>query len=218
MSFFKLKRFFPFSVKKILPKKGNGSSKYSSTYYYSSVLEKYESVTSYLNIFDKCLSRPNVKTNQHINFSDKINFGATIKQVKKIKPNPTKSVNVNNNCHILFYKTKIGNIRTNLELHFFSNKLFFYSYSFSNTIDTDKILDLLKEKYLSVKSDVNLNFHNITDEFNNYVLVNNEMDLTIKYVALRDETYNYLNQVNIIEKAKTKHIKKLENKELLSKL
>jgi len=56
MSFFKLKRFFPFSIKKILPKKGNGSSKYSSTYYYSSVLEKYESVTSYLNIFDKCLS------------------------------------------------------------------------------------------------------------------------------------------------------------------
>lgn len=44
------------------------------------------------------------------------------------------------------------------------------------------------------------------------------MDLTIKYIALRDETYNYLNQVNIIEKAKTKHIKKLENKELLSKL
>ena len=168
--------------------------------YYTRLQENYRDISSYYELAHAKSKNKRV-TDRQISLSRSLKVdGITPKYItrKTGKPNYRISNNLSiGKVLILFYKIYLGDYKAKLELHFYKKKLFFYCYTFSDLKDEDKdkIIDLLKEKYLShEKLQLNTKQDYIVDCRRNTITFHNDFDLSIKYVCNKDsEFFNILN-------------------------
>jgi hypothetical protein len=197
-----MKRYFLKLVKKILKlyKKQKNSS---DEYYYSIIINEYSNIKSYLALYNKCINTDtiNLKTDVNIHYSEFLKFGASIKDAKKLlkKPNYHIQNNKSLNIEILVYRILIGTHRVKCQMHFFRDQLFLYNYTFTNTKkeENTKILEILHNKYLDQHN--NQDIKNIIDNYNNCIQINNDLELTINYIALNSELFKKIKGFSISE-------------------
>ncbi len=191
---------------------------YSRHYYYYNISNKYESLNSYLTLLNKCSNVNSIPTNRRIRYSPKIEFGSTIKDVKKEKKYLRYTMHFSQNNTILFYRTMIGGYKTKLEMHFYKKKLFFYNYTFSNVSDNDKrnIISTIQEKYLNGVLPFDCSNQSIIDNYDNHVLVDNGMEFTINYISSKCDFFDYVNDHNLDDDKKQLRRKVFKQKQLYS--
>jgi hypothetical protein len=182
------------SIKKIIHFLGNIKS---VGYFKHNNLFKYKSLETYLNIYYSCIEKDKVLTNTKICFSPDINFGSSIKEVKKKNPNECTVVENTKDCKILIYKIKVGGYKFRLEMHFFKNKLVFFNYILRTSQDKKMILNLITKKYLSPEDTISLDFskNTLTDGLRNYIEIDNSVLLSVRYFTFKYGFFDYLKKM-----------------------
>lgn len=165
------------------------------------LIDQYNDAESYLQIHKKCLACHSIQT--ELNISSSINFqlGSTLKDVKK-KLSITKIDIIHNyslNSKILYFKIIQNNYKTKCQLHFFENRLFLcaYTYSYMGKDERIEMIKKIQAKYISVPT--NYLRQNIIDEFNNYILFNDTVDLTIYYLSLNSDFFNSIQKTSLLQ-------------------
>jgi hypothetical protein len=189
------------------------------TNYYERILSKYSDLNTYLTLFEKCDARKHIITREKIHYSSGLEFGSTIKKVKK-NNFPHYVIEHLDEFTVLLYRIMIGGHKAKLEMHFYKNTLFFFNYSFSYLTDVDKenIIEVLAKKYLGNTLNFDTRNQNITDDFNNHILVENGIDFVIHYITLEGESHNSIRKIKEREKKNQSKKMELRQKELYSKL
>lgn len=165
-----------------------------SKHYYGNELNRYASLETCLNFYNNSSKKENVLTNTEIRFSPDIKFGSSIEHVKDNNPHECTILENTKDCTILFYRIKDGSHKFRLEMHFFKNKLVFFSYIFSSSQDKKIIPNLIAKKYLKSQGSILLNFskNTLTDGFRNHVEMDDSVFLTIHYFTFRFGFFDYL--------------------------
>lgn len=197
-------------------------SYYPRDYYYNKLLNKYNNVESYLSL-TRLHDKQALLTDKVISFSDHHDFKANKKKYfKKKYGKPNYSI-VNvfpfGNIKIMFYRIKIGGLKTKLELHFFQNTLFMYNYTFSylkNESEKNQIFNVLKEKYM-IDKEKNLALDNcyIKDKNNTVIVLTNSVDFTINYIHnINSVLYQQMNDI-LTREIKRENQKIIQNEQNL---
>lgn len=204
----------------LLEKMGIVNCKSSRYYYYEQLSSKYRCLESYTTLTQKGDKTNSLNTAQRIAFSDKIDFGASLKEFKQLN---------HELCHnfidplipdseVYLYRTRLGGHRVKLELHFYCGHLFMYNYSFSYLSKDQKykILDLVQLKYGldRLPSDRGM----VKDSEERCFIVSENPELSISYFNPEDDFFNELEEaVNVRDQQR---IKKEERRlqELLTSL
>jgi hypothetical protein len=189
---------------------------YSSGHYYEKLSARYSSLDSYLRLLQRCSQLSREESDLEI----KPELGRHIDQILKKYGKPRHQLtNVSPlNNRILFYKFMIGGHKTKCEMHFFRNKLFLFIYTFSylTTENRAEIVQLLSLKYLRQTTD--LNHNKIAGKNGNEIFIQNSVDFTLYYLAVKDDFFQ--EAVSFTEKTKkeTNSRSGLNNSELLNRL
>jgi len=173
---------------------------YLRNYYYERVLEDYKNFFEYFRIL-KLIEKTNTisKTNTNITLVEGYDFKIIGKNEIVKKYNKPRFISVidkkNIKINIYFYKIYIGGYRTRLEIHMHKNNLFYYSYTFAESLTSDQKSDIIKilcEKYLSGQF-INLSRHIIIDNNQTCVYVEDTLELKIHYLNKNNHIVYYLN-------------------------
>lgn len=189
---------------------------YSSGHYYDKLSARYSNLDSYLRILQRCSQLSREESGQEI----KPELGSHIDHILKKYGKPRHQLtNVSPlGNRILFYKFLIGGHKTKCEMHFFRNKLFLFVYTFSylTTQNRAEIAQLLSFKYLNQTRD--LNHSKIAGKNGNEIFIQNSVDFSIYYLAVKDDFFQ--EAVSFTEKIKkeTHSRSGLNNSELLNRL
>jgi hypothetical protein len=169
----------------------------SLDYFKNNNLFKYKSLETYLNIYYGCIEKDKVFTDTKICFSPDVNFGSSIKEVKKKNPNECTFVENTKECKILIYKIKVGGHKFKLEMHFFKNKLVFFNYILRTSEGKKAILNLITKKYLGSEDNISLDFskNTLTDGLRNYIEVDNSVLLSVRYFTFKFGFFDYLKKM-----------------------
>jgi len=156
-------------------------------YYIEKLVNKYRNGKFYFNLIERVEKMDEIKTNVVIEFIDnkKLNEVVINDVIKEYGSSNYKIISEDLlGVEILFYKLKLGEYKMKLEFHFFNDKLFFYSYTFSmNSVkNKNEIIKIIKDKY-SVQglSDKGKNY--IIDDNKNMILSNHDINFSIYYLC-----------------------------------
>lgn len=132
--------------------------------------------------------------------------------IKKTSLSPiNKDSKLNGTIQTLLYREKIANYRVISEYHFYNDQLFFYSHRFSflETKASQEIKNTLIEKYCNGQY-FDLEKFILKDSNNHMLTMEDNIDLTIKYIDYNSDLKNYISSL-ISEKAqsKSKHQRKV---------
>jgi hypothetical protein len=170
--------------------------KYSKEYYSSRIFRKYDRLDAYLALYIKCDKPENLKTATEIGFLKGLKFGAGIKEVISALPSPRYEVLDNGafKIKVIFYKIVIGEYRVKCHIHFFDDRMFLCSYTFSylKEGEQEKVTGILKKKYLP---DMPVySGQTISDGYGNCICLDTSVDLTFNYLSLKDGLYEGIRQ------------------------
>jgi len=202
----------------------NNNNNCPRNYYYEKIIEHYKDLSEYYRIIDLLNTKKVLNTNTIISIID----NKTLKQVKKKhiikkykKPSFKYIVRENDLIFdIYIYKLYIGGHRTKLEIHMTSNKIFYYNFTFTGSINNDQRQDIIKiieDKYLDGRL-INVTNEIIIDANQTILHIDNSLDLKIHYMNVSSDI------IDLIKSYKNKYNKErkqiLENKrdELIKRL
>jgi hypothetical protein len=173
---------------------------YLRNYYYERILEDYKDFFEYFRIL-KLIKKNNIiyKTNTNITLVDGYDFKKIGKNQIVKKYNKPRFIYVidkqNIKIDIFFYKIYIGGYRTRLEIHLHKNNLFYYNYTFADSLSSSQKLDIIKilcEKYLSGQL-IHISNHIIFDNNETNIYVEDTLELKIHYLNTNNHLVKYLN-------------------------
>lgn len=170
-----------------------GKQYYNS--YFERCVTKYKKIDNYISLYDTFF-KPHklVTTSEDINHTSKIPFGISIGKAKKHINVPFRHIRNPNLCDIIFYKTRIGDFKIIVELHFFKKKLVFFKYIFHTTLEKSNILNKVLSKYQLTKSKFNLRNSLITNNEDYFIKIENEVSLSMYYFTPKLNFYDFLVQ------------------------
>lgn len=162
--------------------------RYSKAYYYTRIFHKYDTLEAYLSLYTKCATHASLKTTTGISFLKGAKSGATVKEVLSHLPAARNEILSNGAIHVkvIFYKMFIGPYRVKCHIHFFEDKMFLCSYTFSylKEGEREKVMAILQKKYLPTieryAGEV------ISDPDGNCIYVEAGLELSINYLSLTD--------------------------------
>ncbi|MBL7996788.1 hypothetical protein JNM05_15585 [bacterium] len=189
---------------------------YSRSRYYERLSAKYGNIRSYVSL----LSAGNKLASVESAVSAKPELGGSSEDVLKKYGEPhcrLANITVLKN-QILFYKFLLGGHKTKCEMHFFKNKMFLFTYTFSYLTPNDKIklVESLSKKYLS--KSIDLKNICITDEQGNKIFLHDSSDFIIYYLAAKSDFFKEAELIITREKDQNKKKSELHQKELLNRL
>lgn len=189
---------------------------YSSGHYYEKLYARYGNLDSYLKLLNSCTQLPSIESDEEI----RPELGSHIDQILKIYGKPRHrltDVSPLNN-QILFYKFLIGGHKTKCEMHFFRNRLFLFTYTFPYLTKENRteIIKLLSTKYLSQATD--LSHSKIVGKNGNEMFIQNTVDFTILYLAVKDVFFQEAAAFTEKIKKETRLRSGLNNTELINRL
>lgn len=162
--------------------------RYSKAYYYTRIFHKYDTVEAYLALYAKCATHAGLKTTTGISFLKDVKSGATVKEVLSHLPTVRNEILSNGAIHVkvIFYKMFIGPYRVKCHIHFFEDKMFLCSYTFSylKEGEREKVMAILQKKYLHTTE--HYSGEVISDPDSNCIYVESGLELTINYLSLTD--------------------------------
>lgn len=164
------------------------------TFYYKSAINKYTHFNSYLQVFnDMKTLKTQVLTDQKIVFLEDIPLGTTLNYVKDRFYGSYRIVNKLKNVTILLSEIKLYDFKFSLEMHFFREKLVFFKYTFKKKSQKKMLIDLIKKKYRveDLKNDF-YNYFCIADGKNNYITIEDNVNLSINYITYNFGFFEYL--------------------------
>lgn len=94
---------------------------------------------------------------------------------------------------ILLYKSYIGKYKTKVEYHFFDKKLFFVTYTFSESDNFKTITSILKNKY-KIGKNISIEDIKIIDKNKNIIYVDKTFDFTINYLTGDNQLIQAINE------------------------
>lgn len=150
-------------------------------------LSKYEDLTTYTKIYDKNISKQKIKTNIEMKYSSQIQFGDSYSRVKALLPNRIDQVAFSTSgikTKVLLFQTNLGGQNVKVEMHFYSNKLFFYKFIFTNaqTGERSELSRALIQQYNL--PNIELSSHTIFDQNRNCIRVEDNLEFTISYTQM----------------------------------
>ncbi len=168
------------------------NGKYYSNYF-SSCIRRYNEIGAYLSLYN-CFNKKSInKTVKEIAFDSNIIFGSTLSDFKKKINIPYRLVKNKEYTDIIFYTTKIGEtFQTNVELHFFKNRLVFFKKKFTPNVDENIIYNSIKEKYLTKNEYFSIKDNIIADESGAFINIEKEVYLSINYLTFKYGFYDFL--------------------------
>jgi hypothetical protein len=162
--------------------------RYSKDYYYTRIFHKYDTLEAYLALYTKCATHAGLKTTTGISFLKGVKSGATAKEVLSHLPTVRNEILSNGAIHVkvIFYKMFIGPYRVKCHIHFFEDKMFLCSYTFSYLKEGEpqKVMAILQKKYLPGTE--RYSGEVISDPDGNCICVEAGLELTINYLSLTD--------------------------------
>jgi hypothetical protein len=162
--------------------------RYSKAYYYTRIFHKYDTLEAYLALYTKCATHASVKTTTGISFLKGVRSGATVKEVLCHLPVVRNEILSNGALHVkvIFYKMFIGPYRVKCHIHFFEDKMFLCSYTFSylKEGEREKVMAILQKKYLPTIE--RFAGEVISDPDGNCIYVDAGLELTFNYLSLND--------------------------------
>jgi len=160
--------------------------------YHSKTASQYERLEPYLNLYKDSAVKQQARTNIEIKFSKNLAFGDSLKKAKSELGQSDYEVLDKNSLgiEILVYKLLVGGIRVKCQLHFYKSKLFLFSYNFNNpsNVKRNEIIKILNNKYLKAAHDIELPI--IVDNYNNCIMLKNNGQFEINYIAHESEFFN----------------------------
>jgi hypothetical protein len=180
---------------------------------------KYHNLDSYVELIEGLKAKSQRKTLKSIGFSsyklfDDINPEYIIRRFGK--PNYTFDKNKKSlGIEVYFYKQVLGSHRTKLEIHFYQNVLFLYSYTFSYLCSDDKaeVKRLYEKKYLN-HCELNVLEDYIINRNNFIISFSDNIDFTVTYfnseASILNNVYELVNKEKRLERSK-----KIESKSRL---
>lgn len=197
----------------------NKSKYYSYSYYRDSSFFMYNNIESLCYLFKT--KNEIIKTEKTIFLHTNTPFGSNLKSIKRKlgKPSCYIKKSINSLCFdILFYKMYLGGYKTKHEVHFYKNKLYYFSYVFSYLNESDKkfLKKIVCKKYL--KQECELNNITIIDKYGNSIFISENVDFTINYITGDSEIRKEFKSIheNTLNDRKKLHEK--NQVELLNKL
>ena len=198
------------------------SPPYSRNYYYENLLMEHNRGSLYFILMKDLKNTNGIETNTEIQFMDnkknnEINKECIIRKYGipsyKFIYEPLPEIEV------LFYRQKLGSHKTKLELHFFKNKLFLYTYTFSHLSlkDKNEIIKIIKEKYLERECKDIINY-NIVDKNKNIIMLNDGVDFSIKYSRKNNIDLETILKNNEFQNSKEENKRKRDKKILFKRL
>jgi hypothetical protein len=129
-------------------------------------------------------SRKTCETDTFIKFRKDIKFGdSPLSLWLKLGKSSYEYVRKSNYKYkILLYKTYLGKIKTKIEYHFFNNKLFFVSYSFSDVLSYNNIIQTLNKKY-KLNESISLEKIKVIDKQGTVMYLDRLFEFTINYIS-----------------------------------
>jgi hypothetical protein len=161
--------------------------KSSKEAYYQKKLSKFHSLTNYyIYLRDLSKNKERVDTSVEIELISSSNKPiSTLKDITKAFGKPAFRMDLYNrkNLQALLYKTYIGKHRATFELHFYNDKLYYYSYSFSmlNNAEKKAIADLIKRKYINTEIE-SIDRCFIQDTHGAQIFINDGVNFSIDYL------------------------------------
>lgn len=201
------------------------SYQYYQNYHYSHYIQndaciQFNDPRNYLFLYHNCTKNNFINTNVEISFSRSLKFGCSIKDIKskfslgKYHLQKIKDKQI----EILIFKMLIGNHKAKCHLHFFKGHLFYYQFSFQNLNKGSNIelIKTLQEKYL-FGIDL-LPDQIITDNFNNCIQIEDDIDLNINYLSLNSAFFwQFILNTDYSYETKTKKDSR-QHKEMFARL
>ena len=159
---------------------------YSYKKYYNKTLKtKYKDGTFYQKIEESIKTITIIKTYTEIKLLPNVELQKTkLNDIVKCYGPPNYIIDEKQvlNIKILYYKKKIGPHKIKLEFHLYKKHLFFYSYDFSHEKSNNKIVKLLRSKYIKHFNE-EIRKIGIIDQHKNIILVNNTVNLSLLYIS-----------------------------------
>ena len=153
--------------------------------YYRTLRTKYKDGKFYQKIEERIKKIKIIETSTEIKLLPKIKLQNTkLNDIIKLYGQPYYIIDETEilNIKIIYYKKKIGPHKIKLEFHLYKKHLFFYSYDFSHEKSNNKIVKLLRSKYIKdFYKDIRK--IGIIDQHKNIILVNNTVNLSILYIS-----------------------------------
>ena len=153
--------------------------------HYRTLRTKYKDGKFYQKIEERIKKIKIIETSTEIKLLPKIKLQNTkLNDIIKLYGQPNYIIDETEilNIKIIYYKKKIGPHKIKLEFHLYKKHLFFYSYDFSHEKSNNKIVKLLRSKYIKdFYKDIRK--IGIIDQHKNIILVNNTVNLSILYIS-----------------------------------
>lgn len=212
-------------LKKILGLTKTNNIYFFRDYYYVRQLKMYKDLEMYLDLINY-RHKKLFKTERDIAFSDSKLFKKN--EIKYLKSKYGKPDNTLTNkflfgkIKILFYQVYFANQKVRMELHFFQNSLFMYSYKFlhlDKKSDKNKILNILKEKYgIESGEDISIKFC-IMDKNMSLIIPSDNFNLTINYILkTNSDLFHKMHDYSKKEKERHEQLINLKKRELYRRL
>jgi hypothetical protein len=153
--------------------------------HYRTLRTKYKDGKFYQKIEERIKKIKIIETSTEIKLLPKIKLQNTkLNDIIKLYGQPNYIIDETEilNIKIIYYKKKIGPHKIKLEFHLYKKHLFFYSYDFSHEKSNNKIVKLLRSKYIK-DFDKDIRKIGIIDQHKNIILVNNTVNLSILYIS-----------------------------------
>lgn len=197
-------------IRKILfPAYNRYKESYPCEYYYERLLEKSKDLSIYTGLLEHIKRKKSKASNKSIGFSKNISFGDVSKKyiLKRFGQPKYKFFNLSLlNVNVFFYRIMLGGHKVKFELHFYKDKLFHYSYTFSylNKVSKKQIIEMLEKKYINGE---HLDFK---EDY-----IHDMNDSTISFSGNHDFTINYINNIYSIffENAQQQRVDKINEEE-----
>ena len=158
------------------------------------LIDYYKDSDPYLFLYKKCLKCHSLQTELNITSTLSYEFGSSFNDVKRSLSISKFGILNNNllNTKILYYRIILDGHRTKCQLHFFDNKLFMCTYTFSylSRDQRKEMIQSIRQKYIS--EPVNYLRQNIIDDQNVYIQFDDVVELTISYLSLDSDIFNVI--------------------------
>jgi hypothetical protein len=189
---------------------------YSKEYYYKKLFEHYNNLNEYNKLIRRIDIDKPLLTDFEISLIKDLSFtNITRKLVLRRFGKPYYKHKIKETefeIELFIYKIFIGKYKTKLETHFFNDTLFYYTFTFSLNLETQKneIIRIFEKKY-SKGNEIDVNNQYIKDKHQSVVIVDNSLELKIHYL---NSTSAILSLIHLQEQLKkqreSKSVKKLE--------
>jgi hypothetical protein len=195
---------------------------YSRSSYYENLLVEHNNGQLYLILMKDLKNTNEIETNTEIQFMDNKKINEINKEciIRKYGNPNYKFINgALSEIEILIYRQKLGSYKTKLELHFFKNNLFLYTYTFSYLTlkEKNEIIKIIKEKYLERECKDIINY-NIVDKNKNIIMLNDGVDFSIKYSRKNNIDLETILKNNEFQNSKEENKRKRDKKILFKRL